>query len=153
MQQRGEDPWILTPLSLCEWKEVIGLTYCTPSACSCLGYIHVPLDGFHAEIAGGENHIVVIFAVGRTEQGGADAGDRLDLIAAGVDVFLHLLLGQLGEVGVVVRVVHDLVPGIMQGLHRFRVFLHPFSHHEKGGLDIILSENADKLLRVFVAPG
>ena len=82
-----------------------------------MGHIYVPLDGLHAQIAGGQDHIVVIFAVRGTEQRGTNAGDRLDLIIAGADIFLHLLFGQLCEMGVVVRVVHDLVACVMQSFY------------------------------------
>ena len=49
--------------------------------------------------------------------------------------------------------VHDLVPGIMKGFYGFRIFVHPLAHHEKRGLDVVLSQNVDELLRILIAPG
>ena len=97
--------------------------------------------------------MVVVFSVGRAEQGGPHAGDRLNLIAAGVDVGHDLLGGKGVKVGVVVGVVHDLVAGVREGFYRLGVFVHPLADHEEGNLYIIFSQNVDELLGVLVSPG
>ena len=119
----------------------------------CCTRFHIPLDGLHADGAHGVDRAVVIVAVGQADQGGPHAGDRLDLVVAGVQVGHHLVGGELGVVGVGVGVVHHLVARVVEGLHRFGVFIHPFPHHEEGGRDLVLAENVDELLGVLVAPG
>ena len=97
--------------------------------------------------------MVVVLPKRRPEEGGADTGDGLDLIVAGVDIGDDLIGGEGVEVGVVVGVAHDLVAGVGQGLHRLGVFIHPLSHHEEGGLDVVLVKDVDEVLGVLVAPG
>ena len=121
-------------------------------ACSYMGRFHVPLDGIHTAVSHGGHHAVVIVAVGRPEQIGPDAGDGLDLAVAAVQLCLDLVGAQLGKIGVIVRVIHDFVSGIMEGLHRLGKLIHPFTHHEKGSLYLIFTKNVDKLLGVLVAP-
>ena len=118
----------------------------------CCTRFHIPLDGLHADGAHGVDRAVVIVAVGQADQGGPHAGDRLDLVVAGVQVGHHLVGGELGVVGVGVGVVHHLVARIVEGLHRFGVFIHPFPHHEEGGRDLVLAENVNELLGVLIAP-
>ena len=119
----------------------------------CCTRFHIPLDGLHADGAHSVDRAVVIVAVGQADQGGPHAGDRLDLVVAGVQVGHHLVGGELGVVGVGVGVVHHLVARVVEGLHRFGVFIHPFPHHEEGGRDLVLAENVNELLGVLVAPG
>ena len=118
-----------------------------------MGCFHVPLDGIHTAVSHGGYHAVVIVAVGRPEQIGADAGDGLDLAVAAVQLSLDLVGAQLGKIGVVVRMVHDLMAGIVQGLYRLGEFIHPFAHHEKGSLYLIFTKNANELLGVLITPG
>ena len=118
-----------------------------------MGNIHIPLDGLHAHGANRGDHVVVIFPVGWTDQGGPHAGDGLDLVVAGGHVGDDLVGGQLGEVGVGVGVVHHLVARVGQGLHRLGVFVHPLPHHEEGGLHVVLPQDVNELLGVLVAPG
>ena len=96
--------------------------------------------------------MVVILAVGRAEQGGAHTGDRLDLIAAGIDVGHNLLGGKGVEVGMIVGVVHNLVSRIGKSLHRFGVFVHPFANDKKGDLNVVFSQNINELLGILVPP-
>ena len=118
-----------------------------------MGYIHVPLNRLHPQCPGRQNYVVVVLPVGGTEEGGAHPRDRLDLVVARVDVLLHLGLGEFGEVGVVVGVVHHLLSRLVEGQHRLGVFVHPLSHHEKGGRHAVFSQNVDELLGVLVTPG
>ena len=118
-----------------------------------MGNIHVPLDGLHADGADGADDSVVVFAVGRTDQRGAYAGDRLNFVVAGLHIGDNFLPGELGHVGVGVGVVHDLVARVVQRLDGLRVFVHPVPDHKKGGLHIVLSQNVNELLGVLVAPG
>ena len=53
---------------------------------------------------------------------------------------------------VVEGVVHDLMPGIVEGLHGLRVLIHPVTHHEEGGLDVVFAQNVNEHLSVLVAP-
>ena len=97
--------------------------------------------------------MVVVLPEGRPEEGGAHTGDSLNLIVAGVDVGDDLVGGEGVEVGVVVGVSHDLVACVGQGLHRLGVFVYPLSHHEEGGLDVVLVKDVNEVLGVLVAPG
>ena len=115
--------------------------------------VHIPLDGLHADGAGGLDGAVVIVPIGEAHQGGTHAGDGLDLIVAGVEVGHHLLGGELGVVGVGVRVVHHLVSGLMERQDGLGIPLRPVSHHEEGGCDSIVRQDIDELLGVLVAPG
>ena len=115
--------------------------------------VHVPLDRLHADGADGVDGMVVVVAVGQADQSGADAGDRFDLIVAGVQIGYHLVGGQLGVVGVGIGVVHHLMARIVEGLDGFGVFLHPLAYHEEGGFDLVSAQNVDQLLSVFIAPG
>ena len=118
-----------------------------------MGSFHVPLNGIHSAAAHGGNHTVVIVSVGRPEQVGSDAGDGFDLAVAGIQLGLDLLGTQLGEIGVVVRMVHDLMPGIMEGFYRFGKLIHPLANYKKGSLDIVFTKNIDELLGILIAPG
>ena len=115
--------------------------------------VHVPLDGLQAGGAHGADGVVVIVPVGQADEGGPHPGDRLDLVIAGGQVGQDLVGGQLGIVGVGVGVVHHLVAGVVEGLHRLRIFVHPLPHHEKGGRDLVLPQDVNELLGVLVAPG
>ena len=48
--------------------------------------------------------------------------------------------------------IHHLVAGIMQRLDRFGIFIHPFANHKEGGFDIVLCQNINNLLSIFIAP-
>ena len=118
-----------------------------------MGIFHVPLDRIHSTVPDSGNHAVIIVTVGWAEQVGANAGDRLDLAVAAVQLRLDLVGAQLGEISVVVGMVHDLVSRIVQRLYRFRIFVHPFSHHKKGGFNVVFSQNINQLLGVLITPG
>ena len=55
--------------------------------------------------------------------------------------------------GVIVGVVHHLMPRVVEGLHRLRVFIDPVPHHEEGGFYLVAVQDVDELLGVLVAPG
>ena len=97
--------------------------------------------------------MVIVFPIGAADQRGGHAGDGFDLVAGGLEVGGDLLRGKRVVVGVGVGVAHDLMPGIVEGLDRFRVLGDPVSHNEEGGLDVVLSQYVNELLGVFVAPG
>ena len=118
-----------------------------------MGTFHIPLDGIHSAVADGGHHAVVIIAVGRSEQVGAVAGDSFDFVVAGVQLGADLVGAKLGEIRMIVRMVHDLMPGIVQGLHRLGELIHPLAYHKKGGFDVVFSKNVDELLGVLVTPG
>ena len=115
--------------------------------------VHVPLDGHHAEVPDGPDHMVVILPVRAPDQGGGHAGHSFDLVAGGLEVGSDLLCGEGVVVGVSVGVTHDLVPGVMESFDRLRVFGDPVSYHKEGGLDVVLAQNVDELLGVLIAPG
>lgn len=119
----------------------------------CFQYFHVPLNGLHPNRPGGIDHMVVIFPVRTAKQRGAHSGHRLNFVVAGVEVGNDLIGGQAVEMGVVGRMVHDLMSCVMERFYRLRVFVHPLPYHEKGGLYIVFSQNLNKLLGVLVAPG
>lgn len=114
--------------------------------------VHIPLDGLHADRADGRDHVVVVFAVGRADEGGAHAGDGLNFVVAGLHIGDDLLPGEFGHMGVGVGVVHHLMARIGEGLYRFRVFVHPVAYHEEGGLYVVLGQDVDEHLGVLVAP-
>ena len=115
--------------------------------------VYIPLNRLHIHGPDGGDDVVVILPIGGPDEGGANTGDRLDLVVAGVDVGNDLVPAELGHVGVGVGVVHDLVACVVEGLYRLGVFVHPLPHHEEGGLDVILGQDVDELLGVLVAPG
>ena len=43
--------------------------------------------------------------------------------------------------------------GLMEGQNRLGVFIHPFAHNEKGGLNAVLAQNVDKLLDMMEERG
>lgn len=96
--------------------------------------------------------MVVILAVGTADQSGTAAGNGFDLIAAGPDVLHDLRGGQAVVMVVVGGMAHDLMARIVKGLHRFRIFVHPVAHHEKGGLDVVLRQNVNEMLGILVTP-
>ena len=97
--------------------------------------------------------MVVILPVGAAEERRADAGDGLDFIAARFDVAADRVGAELREVGVVVRVRHDLVAGVGERLDGLRVFVDPAADDEKGRADAVFAEDVDQRLGVLVAPG
>ena len=115
--------------------------------------VHIPLYGLHADGADRSDHVIVILSIRRPDQGGTHAGHRLDLVVAGLHIGNDLLFGELRHMGVIVGVVHHLVPGIMERLDRFGVFIHPRAYHKKRCLDVILAQDVDKLLGILIAPG
>ena len=115
--------------------------------------VHVPLNGFHTDGADGSDDVVVIFSIGRADKSRANTGDSFDLIVAGLHIGHDFLRGELGEMGVGVGVIHHLMSGIGQSLDRVGVFVHPVAHHKERGLHVILPQNVDELLGVFVPPG
>ena len=54
---------------------------------------------------------------------------------------------------VVVGMGHDLVPGLGERFHGFRILVDPVSDDEEGRPDIVCSQDVDQLLRVLVSPG
>ena len=54
--------------------------------------------------------------------------------------------------GVVVGVIHDLVPGVRERLNALWVSLRPLADNEKGRPDIVLSENINKQRGVLITP-
>lgn len=79
--------------------------------------VHIPLDGFHTDGPHSVDGVVIVVAIGQADQGGADPGDLLDFVIAGVQVGGHSVGGELGVVGVGVGVVHDLVARVVEGLY------------------------------------
>ena len=96
--------------------------------------------------------MVVVLAVGTADEAGGHTGDGGDLLVAGGDVRHHLIGGEGVVVVVVEGVVHDLMPGVVEGLHGLRVLIHPVTHHEEGGLDVVFAQNVNEHLSVLVAP-
>ena len=96
--------------------------------------------------------MVVILAVGAADQRGTASGDGFDFIAALLNIRHDLGGGQAVVMIVVSGVTHDLVACIVQCLYRFRILIHPVAYHEEGGLDVVLRQNFDKVLRILVTP-
>lgn len=115
--------------------------------------LHIPLDGFHADGADSGNDMVVVLAERAADERRADAGERLDLVAAGVHV-RDDLVGSQGIV-VVVRVgmVHQLVAALDDGLGLLGVLVRPVADNEKGTLHAVVREHIKDLLRVVRPPG
>jgi len=111
------------------------------------------LNRVHSAVPDGRNDTVIIVPVVRPEQVGPDTGDGLNFTVAAVQLGLDLIGTQLGKIGMVVRMIHDLVPGFVQCLYRFGEFIHPFTNHEKGGFHVIFSQNINQLLCILVPPG
>ena len=97
--------------------------------------------------------MVVILAERAADERRADAGERLDLIVAGVYV-RDDLVGSQGIV-VVVRIgmVHQLVAALNDGLGLLGVLVRPVADNEKGTLHAVVREHIKDLLRVVRTPG
>ncbi len=115
--------------------------------------LHIPLDGFHADGANGGYDMVVVLAERTADERRAGAGERRDLIVAGIYV-RDDLVGSQGIV-VVVRIgmVHQLVAALNDGLGLLGVLVRPVADHEKGRLDAVVREYIKDLLRVVRPPG
>jgi hypothetical protein len=44
------------------------------------------------------------------------------------------------------------MPGVVEGLDRLWIFVHPVAHHKEGGLDLEAVQNVNELLGVLIAP-
>ena len=115
--------------------------------------VHIPLDGLHAHLPDGGDDVVVIFAEGAANEGGADAGEGLDLVVAGGDIRLDLRCGHGIEMTVGVGVVHELAATLHDGLGLLGVLVRPVAHHEEGGLHVVLRQDIQDALGVVGAPG
>lgn len=115
--------------------------------------LHIPLDGFHADGADSGNDMVVVLAERAADERRADAGERLDLVAAGVHVRDDLVGGQGIVVVVRVGVVHQLVAALDDGLGLLRVLVRPVADDEEGTLHTVVREHIENLLRVVRTPG
>ena len=115
--------------------------------------LHIPLDGFHADGANGGDHMVVVLAERTADERRADAGERRDLIVAGIYV-RDDLVGSQGIV-VVVRIgmVHQLVAALNDGLGLLGVLVRPVADNEKGTLHAVVREHIKDLLCVVRPPG
>ena len=114
---------------------------------------HVPLDRLHAYRADGGDDVVVILAERAADERRADAGERRDLIVAGIYV-RDDLVGSQGIV-VVVRIgmVHQLVAALNDGLGLLGVLVRPVADNEKGTLHAVVREHIKDLLCVVRPPG
>ena len=115
--------------------------------------LHIPLDGFHADGADSGNDMVVILAERAADERRADAGERLDLIVAGVYVRDDPVGGQGIVVVVRVGMVHQLVAALDDGLGLLRVLVRPVADDEEGTLHTVVREHIENLLRVVRPPG
>ena len=105
-----------------------------PLRCKGLSYmvsLHIPLDGFHADGADSGNDMVVVLAERTADERRADAGERRDLIVAGIYV-RNDLVGSQGIV-VVVRVgmVHHLVTARDDDFRLLGILVGPVANHKE----------------------
>ena len=96
--------------------------------------------------------MVIIFAVRAADQRGAAAGNGLDLVAAGLNIRYDPGGAETVIVVVVIGMAHDLMARVVERLYRFRVFVHPVPHHEKGGFHVVFRQNINEVLGILVAP-
>ena len=96
--------------------------------------------------------MVVVLAERAADERRADAGERLDLVAAGVHVRDDLVGGQGIVVVVCVGMVHQLAAAVYDGLGLLRILVRPVADHEKGRLDAVVREYIQDLLRVVRPP-
>ena len=89
---------------------------------------HVPLDWLHAYRADGGDDVVVILAERAADERRADAGQRLDLIVAGVHVCDDLVGGEGIIMIMRVGVVHELIAAVHDGLGLFGILIRPVAH-------------------------
>ena len=96
--------------------------------------------------------MVVILAERAADERRADAGQRLDLIVAGVHVCDDLVGGEGIIMIMRVGVVHELIAAVHDGLGLFGILIRPVAHDKKGTGDTVLLEHVEDLLRVVRAP-
>ena len=100
--------------------------------------LHVPLDRLHADGADGGDDVVVVLAERTADQRRADAGERLDLVVAGVHVRDDLVGGQGIVVVVRVGVVHQLIAALDDGLRLFGILVRPVADNEESTLHAVV---------------
>ena len=115
--------------------------------------VHIPLNRLHPHRPDGGDHMVVILPVGAADQRGGDACNGLHLVVARRHIRHDLISGKPVKVVVMIGVIHHLHSRIPQGLHGFRVFIHPVPHQKEGGLHIVPGQNVQEHLGVLVSPG
>ena len=96
--------------------------------------------------------MVVILAERAADERRADAGQRLDLIVAGVHVCDDLVGGEGIIMIMRVGVVHELIAAVHDGLGLFGILIRPIAHHKKCTGDAVFLEHVEYPLRVVRAP-
>ena len=98
------------------------------------------------------NQRVIVIAIRRAEKDRLGAGDLFNFFIAGCDLLQHLLAGKRGHVRVGIGMIHHFIARVRQRLHRLGIFVHPLSHYKECRMHMMLTENIDQLLRVFIPP-
>ena len=87
-------------------------------------------------------------AEGRPEKGGRDAGDVLDGLLTGAQLFTDARPGEQGEVGVGLGVISDLVTFLGDAAGECRVFSDVIADEEEGGARVVAGEQVEQGGRV-----
>ena len=97
--------------------------------------------------------MVVILAERTADQRRPNAGQRFDLIVAGVDIGDDLLRRKRIVVVVRVGMVHQFVAALDDGLGLLRILIRPVADDEEGAFHTVVREYIENFLRVVRTPG
>jgi len=97
--------------------------------------------------------MVVIFAERAANERRANAGQRFDLIVAGIHVRNDRVSREGVEMVVRVGVIHQLVAAFDDGFRLLGVLIRPVAHDEKGARYAVLAQHVKNFLCVVRAPG
>ena len=115
--------------------------------------VHVPLNHMVSQSIGGFDQRVVIVAVRRTEQKHVFAGQLFDFIVYFLDLVFAFFRTQLGHLLVIFTVISQIMSCVRNRFYIFRIRFYPSSGHEKCSFNVVLCQDGEKIVGVFISPG
>lgn len=79
--------------------------------------------------------------------------DLFNLLVAALQFRDDCFAAALGQVGMGIGMILNLMSRICQSFHRFRVLIHPLAHQKEGGLHLIFPQYFNQLFRILIPPG
>ena len=115
--------------------------------------VHIPLDRSVAEGDCCLDEIVIVGAVGRTEQMHFIPGQLLHTVVDGQKLLFLFRGAEGGHILVMFAVIAKIVSVRQNRFDILRIGADPAASHEKGDLHIVFPEDGEDILGVFIAPG